>query len=162
MRSKFYISIGSNEGDRLLNVIRSVRLLKERFSILGFSSIYLTKPVGFIGRDFLNCCALLKTEHNPFETLRILQYIERALGRTHKGKPYKDRTIDLDILLWENLTVKSQELTIPHPEMKNRDFVNIPLKEMFSLGFSDMGYTPVINGDQSVEMVIYREALRFD
>ncbi|MEO0150343.1 MAG: 2-amino-4-hydroxy-6-hydroxymethyldihydropteridine diphosphokinase, partial [candidate division WOR-3 bacterium] len=74
MRSKFYISIGSNEGDRLLNVIRSVRLLKERFSILGFSSIYLTKPVGFIGRDFLNCCALLKTEHNPFETLRMLQY----------------------------------------------------------------------------------------
>ncbi len=162
MRSKFYISIGSNEGDRLINIIRSIRLLKKRLSILGVSSIYLTKPVGFIGRDFLNCCALLKTEYDPFETLRILQNIEGVLGRTHKGKPYKDRTIDLDILLWENLTVRSRELTIPHPEMKNRDFVNIPLKEMVSLGFSDMGYTPVIKGNQSVRMVIHREALRFD
>lgn len=160
MKHKFYVSLGSNEGDRFYNIINAVFKLRSFFNILGFSSLYLTQPWGMEGRNFLNMCLLLSTEYDPFEVLRICQDVERELGRKHKGRPYKSRTMDIDILLWRGITVKSPELVIPHPRMKERDFVNIPLKEMFSLGYPDMGYEIRINGDIEVKKVVDREALR--
>ncbi len=162
MRSKLYVSIGSNEGDRLLNLINSIRLLQRRFRVLAYSSVYLTEAVGFEGRDFLNMCLFLSTDMDPFESLRFFLEVEEKLGRKSKGKPYRDRTIDIDILLWENLTVRSPELTIPHPEIQNRDFVNIPLLEIFSRGYSDLGYRPRVRGDKRVIKIVQAEALRFD
>jgi 2-amino-4-hydroxy-6-hydroxymethyldihydropteridine diphosphokinase len=162
VRSKLYVSLGSNEGERLLNLVRAVKLLKEKVRVLAYSSVYLTEAVGFEGRDFLNMCLLLSTDMDPFESLNFFQEVERKLGRTSKGKPYKDRIIDIDILLWENLTVVSPTLIIPHPEIRKRDFVNIPLLELFSMGYSDLGYSPKIVGNKRVLKVIQAEALKFD
>ncbi len=162
MKHKFYISLGSNEGDRFYNIITSVLKLRRFFNIVGFSSVYLTQPWRMEGRNFLNICLLLSTEYDPFEVLRICQNVERELGRRHKGRPYRSRTIDIDILLWQGITVKSSELVIPHPLMKERDFVNIPLKELFSLGYTNMGYEIRINGDMEVKKVVDKEALRID
>jgi len=162
VRSKLYVSLGSNEGDRLLNLINSINLLKERFKILAHSSVYLTEAVGFEGREFLNMCLLLSTDLNPFESLKFFLEIEKKLGRKSKGKPYRDRTIDIDILLWKNLTIKSPDLTIPHPEIEKRDFVNIPLLEIFSMDHDNFGYSPKVRGDKRVLKVVQWEALRID
>ena len=93
MRSKFYISLGTNEGDRLYNILKGLILVGENFKVVGFSSIYITEPWGMEGRDFLNMCALLSTDMNPFDALYTLQNIERKMGRRYKGKPYRSRTL---------------------------------------------------------------------
>lgn len=97
------------------------------------SSLFTSPPDGFESEnDFLNCCSLYKTMHPPEECLKITQDIERKIGRKEKsinGK-FSSRKIDIDILYYDNLTLKSEELTIPHYAIKERIFVLKPLKEI--------------------------------
>ena len=129
-----YLSLGSNLGDRKQLLHTAINEIAERVGqVEAISSCIETEPVGFDSVHlFLNMAVRVTTELNPYELLKVLKQLERDLGRTrksHDGVHY-DRTIDIDILLYDNLKVNSEELQIPHPRMWERDFVMRPLKEI--------------------------------
>ena len=129
-----YLSLGSNLGDRKQLLYTAINEIAERVGrVEAISSCIETEPVGFDSVHlFLNMAVRVTTELNPYELLKVLKQLERDLGRTrksHDGVHY-DRTIDIDILLYDNLEVNSEELQIPHPRMWERDFVMRPLKEI--------------------------------
>lgn len=129
-----YLSLGSNLGDRRQLLHTAINEIAERVGrVEAISSCIETEPVGFDSVHlFLNMAVRVRTELNPYELLKVLKQLERDLGRTrksHDGVHY-DRTIDIDILLYDNLEVNSEELQIPHPRMWERDFVMCPLKEI--------------------------------
>lgn len=129
-----YLGIGTNLGDRAENLTRAVALISEQVgTVLACSSFMETAPWGFTSDNhFLNAVLAVDTAFSPHELLRVTQSIERELGRLHKTVDgnYSDRIIDIDILLYEDLTIVSEELTIPHPYMLIRDFVYLPLEEI--------------------------------
>ena len=121
-------------GDRRQLLHTAINEIAERVGrVEAISSCIETEPVGFDSVHlFLNMAVRVTTELNPYELLKVLKQLERDLGRTrksHDGVHY-DRTIDIDILLYDNLEVNSEELQIPHPRMWDRDFVMRPLKEI--------------------------------
>ncbi len=129
-----YLSLGSNLGDRKQLLHTAINEIAERVGrVEAISSCIETEPVGFDSVHlFLNMAVRVTTGLNPYELLKVLKQLERDLGRTrksHDGVHY-DRTIDIDILLYDNLEVNSEELQIPHPRMWERDFVIRPLKEI--------------------------------
>ena len=121
-------------GDRAENLTRAVALISEQVgTVLACSSFMETAPWGFTSDNhFLNAVLAVDTALSPLELLRVTQSIERELGRLHKtiDGNYSDRIIDIDILLYEDLTIVSEELTIPHPYILMRDFVYLPLGEI--------------------------------
>ena len=127
-----YLGLGSNLGDRALNIKNAIDSLnKQGIAVKKVSTIIETDPVGG-PKDrgkFLNAVAKAETNLSPGNLRRTLKTIEQALGRvkTAKNGP---RTIDLDILLYDMDVINTSELIIPHPRMLNRDFVMIPLKEI--------------------------------
>ena len=121
-------------GDRKQLLHTAINEIAERVGrVEAISSCIETEPVGFDSVHlFLNMAVRVTTELNPYELLKVLKQLERDLGRTrksHDGVHY-DRTIDIDILLYDNLEINSEELQIPHPRMWERDFVMRPLKEI--------------------------------
>ena len=133
-----YLSLGANLGNREQTINRAIEMISEQVGpLIKRSEFYYSKPVGFVSEhDFCNICASFETNLSPLDLLHATQAIERALGRTHKSticnqKPvYSDRTIDIDILTYGDLTINTPELTIPHPEMQKRDFVMTPVREI--------------------------------
>jgi 2-amino-4-hydroxy-6-hydroxymethyldihydropteridine diphosphokinase len=128
-----YIGIGSNLGDRLRYIESAVRKLKEteKVEIKKISSIHETEPMGGPKQGkYLNAVIEIDTGLNPRELMARLQDIENQLGRkrTVKNAP---RTIDLDILLYGNDNIDEPDLKIPHPNMREREFVMKPLKEIY-------------------------------
>lgn len=136
---KVYLSLGSNIGDRHGNIMAAISGLDGRICPhTALSSIVETEAWGFCGGNFLNCAVLYETGIPPHELLRICKDIERQMGRREtmefdaEGRRiYHDRIIDIDILLYGNLTVDTPELRIPHPLMHERDFVMRPLEEIY-------------------------------
>ena len=131
---KLYIGLGSNLGNKEELLHRALELINERIgSVLRTSSFIETEPWGFQSDNtFLNAACLVETSLTPMQCLKETQKIERLLGRTHKSinGEYHDRTIDLDLLMYDDLEMNTPELTLPHPHMQERDFVMIPLKEI--------------------------------
>ncbi len=128
-----YLSLGTNLGDKKRNMIIAAGLLAERVGeILALSDLYETKPWGFDSENtFLNAALIIETSLDPFELLDATQAIEKEMGRTEKSHgQYKDRIIDIDILLYEDLILNTKELTLPHPLMHERGFVVGPLAEI--------------------------------
>ena len=129
-----YLSLGSNLGDRRQLLHTAINEIAERVGrVEAISSCIETEPVGFDSVHlFLNMAVRVTTELNPYELLKVLKQLERDLGRTRKSHDgiHYDRTIDIDILPYDNLEVNSEELQIPHPRMWERDFVMRPLKEI--------------------------------
>lgn len=129
-----YLSLGSNLGDRKQLLHTAINEIAERVGrVEAISSCIETEPVGFDSVHlFLNMAVRVTTELNPYELLKVLKQLEQDLGRTRKSHDgiHYDRTIDIDILLYDNLEVNSEELQIPHPRMWERDFVMRPLKEI--------------------------------
>jgi 2-amino-4-hydroxy-6-hydroxymethyldihydropteridine diphosphokinase len=128
---QIYLSLGSNRGDRIANLQRAMdELGKAGIRVQRVSSFYKTEPVDFGPQAwFLNCAAEALTELMPMQLLKAVKSVERVLGRrpgVHKGP----RPIDIDILLYENVVVRSAALTIPHERMNERRFVLIPLREL--------------------------------
>lgn len=128
-----YIGLGANLGNTrqsLLMALASIAGLP-RTTLLACSSAYLSAPVDAGGPDFLNAVAQLRTELAPLELLDALQAIELAHGRE---RPYVNapRTLDLDLLLFEDLQLQSPRLTLPHPRLHQRAFVLQPLLELRS------------------------------
>ena len=129
-----YLGLGSNIGDRQQCIADAIRLISERVgAVLRQSSMIETEPWGFKSKHkFLNGVILCETDKSPREVLTLTQQMERDLGRTRKtcSSRYHDRPIDIDILLYDDLTIDEPDLRIPHPLMHERDFVMIPLNEI--------------------------------
>ncbi len=157
-----YVSVGSNEGDRLRNLLLGISLIGRRYPILALSSIYLTEAWGFSGRDFLNAVLLIRSQDNPFALLGYLKDTETKLGRRPTRERYGPRPFDADILLYEGLNLTSPDLTVPHPHIRGRDFVLVPLGELLSLGFPSLSFTPEPLGVGRVVKVMDRTALRVE
>jgi 2-amino-4-hydroxy-6-hydroxymethyldihydropteridine diphosphokinase len=130
--ARVYIGLGSNLGDRALQIQKAVELIGVMPStkILRMSSIYETSPVGIPDQPrFLNAVIELSTPMVPRELLAEVKKIEKDLGRSELTR-WGPRTIDLDILLCNDDVIVSDELTIPHPRMTERKFVLVPLAEL--------------------------------
>lgn len=137
MEHRVFLGLGSNLGDRERHLNEAIRLIGERVGQVACQSTFIeTEPWGFQSEhQFMNAAILCLTEKTPREVLQVTQEIERELGRKTKSKPsryasYTDRPIDIDILLYDDLTVDEPDLKIPHPLMYERDFVMIPLKQI--------------------------------
>lgn len=127
-----YLSLGSNLGDRLENLQNSVDMIGEKIGrIEKISSVYETASWGFKSEKFLNCCIRVITPNSPEDLLKKIHYIEEHLGRFRDEEiGYQNRTIDIDILLFDQEIVFTKELTIPHKDMLLRKFVLVPLAEI--------------------------------
>jgi GTP cyclohydrolase IV len=124
------IALGSNLGDRQGNLSRAIERLRKVIHIQRVSPVYETVPVGYAKQpDFLNCVCVGRTDLGPRELRAALGAIERQIGRT-ASFPMGPRTIDLDILLYDDLVMRESELTIPHPRMAERAFVLVPLNDI--------------------------------
>ena len=130
-----YLGLGSNLGDKVWNLSEAIRLIAERVGqVVRQSSFIETEPWGFRSDNtFLNAVILCETDKTPREVLLLTQQIERDMGRRQKSVSvgYIDRTIDIDILLYDDLAVDEPDLKIPHPLMHQRNFVMRPLKESY-------------------------------
>ena len=132
---RVFLGLGSNLGDREDNIQKAISLIGERVgTVLRQSSLIETEPWGFESENkFLNGVILCETTLTPRQVLRKTQKIERDMGRKKKtvnSQLYSDRPIDIDILLYDDITVDEPDLKIPHPLMQVRDFVMIPLQEL--------------------------------
>ena len=144
---RVYLGLGSNLGDREENIRKAISLIGERVGlVLRQSSLVETEPWGFESENkFLNGVVLCETTLTPRQLLKTTQRIERELGKRRKhatqrshdsslftlhSSLYKDRPIDIDILIYDDLTIDEPDLKIPHPLMEQRDFVMIPLNEI--------------------------------
>ena len=133
-----YLGLGSNLGNRWENLEQAIRFIDEQIGpVTRQSSFIETGPWGFQSDNrFLNAVILCETDKTPREILRLTQQIERDMGRrknVHRkltNRTYTDRPIDIDILLYDDLTVDEPDLKIPHPLMYERDFVMQPLREI--------------------------------
>ena len=126
-----YLSLGANLGDCVENIRKALNLLAEAgVEIRRVSSFYKTEPVGFRAQAwFVNCAAEVATDLMPMQLLKAVKKVERSLGR-RSGVANGPRPMDIDILLYESVTMQSSELTIPHERMSERKFVLIPLREL--------------------------------
>ena len=132
MKSVAYISLGSNMGDRLGHLKDAIDELHKdkQISIKKVSSIYETDPVGYTNQgNFLNIVAKLETDYEAEQLLRKCLQVELQLGRERKIR-WGPRTIDLDILLYNQDNIETDDLSVPHPRMHERAFVIIPLLEI--------------------------------
>jgi 2-amino-4-hydroxy-6-hydroxymethyldihydropteridine diphosphokinase len=134
MKHEVYLGLGTNLGDKVQNLKDAISRISDAVGrILRQSSFIETEPWGFESENtFLNAVVCCETEKTPREVLLLTQQIERDMGRKQKSVSvgYVDRPIDIDILLYDDLTVDEPDLKIPHPLMHQRDFVMIPLEEI--------------------------------
>ena len=125
-----FVGIGSNLGNKIENCVDAIRKISDFATISAISSMYETEPVGNEGQpSFINCAVKIETDLSPYDLVLSLQSIENILGRERVQK-WGPRTIDLDILFYDDLVIESDELTIPHPRAHLRRFVLEPLSEI--------------------------------
>ncbi len=146
MMHQVYLGLGSNLGDRHALMEKAIMVIGERIGkVVRQSSFIETEPWGFESDNrFLNAVVRVETEMTPREVLAQTQQIEKDLGKTKEHATertstvhcslftphYKDRPIDIDILLYDDVEIDEPDLKIPHPQMQERDFVMIPLREI--------------------------------
>jgi len=127
-----YIGIGSNLGDKLHHCEKAIsEILKiDRHKLLAKSSLFKTQPIGYTSQNwFVNGVIKIETDLEAPELLRTLKTTESQLGRTETFR-WGPRTIDLDILFFDDIEIHTEELQIPHPLIQDRQFVLIPLAEI--------------------------------
>ncbi|PLR91883.1 2-amino-4-hydroxy-6-hydroxymethyldihydropteridine diphosphokinase [Bacillus sp. T33-2] len=132
MENHAYIALGSNMGNRFEYLKKAVLLLHsdEKIKVEVTSSVYETDPVGYTEQDlFLNMVVKVSSVLQPQDLLDVCQKIELELGRKREIK-WGPRTIDLDILLYDQDNIETEKLMVPHPRMQERAFVIIPLLEI--------------------------------
>ena len=130
-----YLGLGSNLGNKEQHITTAVKHLEQRVGkVRRLSSLLKTEPWGFTSpNSFVNAAVSIDTILSPHEVLEATQQIERDMGRKQKSMngEYHDRIIDIDILLYDDMEINEKDLIIPHPLMHQRDFVMIPLREIF-------------------------------
>ncbi len=128
-----YVGLGSNLGDRELNLLRAVAEIGKipESRITALSGFYDTDPVGPVSQDpFLNAVIRLETSLTPYQLLADLQRIETDVFHRKRTVAQGPRTMDLDLLLYDAIVMESEILTIPHPQLHERRFVLVPLAEI--------------------------------
>lgn len=127
-----YLSLGANLGDRKAMLEAALRGLEasNQVRVVKASSVYETEPIGYVGQPwFYNLAAEIETDLDPNSLLTLTKQVERELNRTREIH-WGPRTIDIDILLYDDLVTNGNRLTLPHPEMVGRRFVLEPLVEI--------------------------------
>ena len=130
--SKIYIALGSNLEEPSQQIYKAINLIDaiDELSVTHTSSLYKTKPIGKIDQpDFINAAVKVDGDISPENLHAALQDIEKKAGRI-RMELNEPRTLDLDILLIDDLIMKTKKLTIPHPRMHQRQFVIVPLFEI--------------------------------
>lgn len=128
---RYFLGLGSNLGDKQKNLAQAINLLKRHgVRILRASAVYLTQPIGDPDQPwFCNQAVEVRTTLLPKGVLKMIKKIEVELGRT-KSDSAGPRPIDIDILLAEDMIIRSRALAVPHPRLEKRKFVLIPLEEI--------------------------------
>ncbi len=128
--AEIYISAGSNiEPEK--NLSKGLQLLCQKLNLVRISTHYRNTPAG--GRkqhDYVNGIWHVQSRFRPMKVRKILKKIEIACGRVRTEDPYSSRTLDLDLILWDNLILKKKKLTLPDPEIHERAFIFQPLLEL--------------------------------
>ena len=128
-----YIGLGSNLDQPLANIKQAAEALDQipQSQLLALSPLYQSKAIGPGEQpDYVNAAAALETQLSPLELLHQLQAIENKQGRKRGPIRWVARTLDLDLLLFDSMTLETEELTIPHPRMTERNFVLFPLRDL--------------------------------
>ncbi len=130
----YYINIGSNLGNRLMNLTRAVSAIEKRFGWFELSHHIESEPWGFNSKNkFLNVGMAFISELHPLEVLHILQEVEATINpSSHRNADgsYKDRVIDIDIMAVDGVEMSTPELTLPHPHLEERPFFLEPYNEL--------------------------------
>lgn len=126
------IALGSNKGNKFENLQEAlVAMHKTLGTIKKISKVYRSPAVGFEGDEFLNACVKLTTQLKPKKILKHLFEIETKGGRVRtEGKDYESRTIDLDLLFYDDQVIKTETLQVPHPRLQDRKFVLLPMQDI--------------------------------
>ena len=142
--NKVYLSLGSNLGNRLFHLQRCIFELNRRLGQVSLvSTIYENAAVGFEGGDFLNACVSLETDHSPDKVLKEILQLERKMGRERLADGvYSSRTLDIDIIYFNDAIISERHLTVPHPRLLERNFVLKPLADI-----APQHYHPVLKKD---------------
>ncbi len=127
--ARVYVSIGSNI-DREHHLAAALQSLQQQFGELTKSTVYETEAVGFVGERFYNLVVGLDTGLSPRDVARVLRGIEDRHGRRRQGGKFSARTLDLDLLLYDDLVLDEDDLKIPRPEILDYAFVLRPLAEI--------------------------------
>lgn len=157
-----FVGLGANLGDPIAQVRAAMRALAQLpcARLRACSSLYRTAPVGDADQpDFINAVCVLETERPPLDLLHDLRALETLAGRTRDSeRPNGPRTLDLDLLLYDELTVDLPGLTLPHPRMHERAFVLFPLNELAPdrviAGFGSVSALAARCAGQRVERVV--------
>ncbi|OMF25300.1 2-amino-4-hydroxy-6-hydroxymethyldihydropteridine diphosphokinase [Paenibacillus sp. FSL H8-0548] len=131
-QAEAYIALGSNMGDREQLLLSAIALIDAHpaIEVSKVSGMYETDPVGYTDQpSFLNMTLAVRTKLTPLMLLRQLLALEQELGRVRQVR-WGPRTIDLDLLLYDNVRMDQEELTLPHPRMLERSFVLVPLNDV--------------------------------
>ena len=143
-----YLGLGSNLGQREENILQAYEHIERLIGHIACqSAFFYSEPWGFqSAHGFVNTAIRVETALSPFEVLKQTQHIEKLLGKTaahatirtsYEECQYQDRPIDIDILLFDDLTIDEPALKIPHPLMQEREFVMIPLREVLPITYAD-------------------------
>ena len=124
-----WFSVGSNV-NKEKNVRFAIKQLRKRFGELILSDVYQTKAVGFIGNDFYNLVGCFKSDLSIAQIRGIFDQLEQNTGRIKTGQQFEDRTLDIDILLYDQIQYQDDRISIPHPDVLECDFVLLPLSEL--------------------------------
>ena len=145
--NQVYLGIGSNKNHpyfRINTVLKQINRIKST-NIVKKSSLYVTKPLGPQAQpNFINCVIEIRTNLEPLALLYELQNLERVHNRK-KTKRWGHRSMDIDILIYNNLIMNTDKLIIPHPGLEYRDFVLIPLYEITTYGYKIPKYGKIIS-----------------
>lgn len=131
-QNKIVLSIGSNQGDRKSLIQQAIDTInREVATVVSVSKLYESPSWGFESEPFYNCAILVHTSKSASKILKALLKIEKKLGRIRTEETgYKCRTIDIDIISFNNDIIETEVLNVPHPQMQNRLFVLVPMKDL--------------------------------
>ena len=129
---KVVLALGSNLGDKKQHLLSAINLIHNKIAfVVQTSAVYETSAWGFNSFPFYNMCILVHTHLLPEELLKQLKKLEHFLGRTEKKtEGYEARTVDIDLIYYDDFILKSDTLVIPHAQMQHRKFVLVPLNDL--------------------------------
>lgn len=131
MSHRVYLSLGSNLGESPILLQKAFKAIDklEKVSLISCSPLYQSEPVGCSGPDYLNAAVEIRTDHQPEVLLQKLQQVESDFGR-ERPYPWAPRTLDIDMLFFDQICLNSSNLTLPHPRIFQRAFVLQPLLDL--------------------------------